>query len=168
MPTGLYLPAPAGHSTGTRFPAFHAKAADRARATCTPGTAWPAIRASARLSPGTGIIAPVPVPFHPLDASAVVHSRSPSRSPPDASTGAFSSSLTATAFSQRSMRQLEASLRRATPKGHETFIFRTAPHQGLVPTSGPPCVQDTHRHPQVHRHPVMTRSTGHQHGSNQE
>src|SRR5206468_1531661 len=37
--------------------------------------------------------------------------------------------------------------RRATPKGHETFIFRTAPHQGLVPTSGPPCVQDTLRHP---------------------
>ena len=36
----------------------------------------------------------------------------------------------------------------ATPKGHETFISRTAPHQGLAPTSGPPCVQDTHRHPQ--------------------
>jgi hypothetical protein len=47
------------------------------------------------------------------------------------------------------MRWLEASLRRATPKGHETFISRTAPHQGLVPTSGPPCVQDTLRHPQV-------------------
>ncbi len=46
------------------------------------------------------------------------------------------------------MRRLEASLRRATPKGHETFISRTAPHQGLTPTSGPPCVQDTPRHAQ--------------------
>src|ERR1700750_3208116 len=57
---------------------------------------------------------------------------------------------TTTVFSQRSMRWFEASLRRATPKGHETFIFRTAPHQGLVPTSGPPSVQDTPRHAQVH------------------
>jgi hypothetical protein len=55
---------------------------------------------------------------------------------------------TTTVFSQRSMRRLEASLRRATPKGHETFISRTAPHQGLAPTSGPPCVQDTPRHAQ--------------------
>jgi predicted oxidoreductase len=35
-----------------------------------------------------------------------------------------------------------------TPKGHETFISRTAPHQGLAPTSGPSCVQDRLRHPQ--------------------
>ena len=35
--------------------------------------------------PGTGIEAPVLMPFHSLDASAVVHSRSPSRSPPDSS-----------------------------------------------------------------------------------
>src|SRR5258706_4153002 len=69
--------------------------------------------------------------------SATIRSRSPSRSPPDASTGAFPSSLTTTVFSQRSMRRLEASLRRATPKGHKTFISRTAPHQGLTPTSKP-------------------------------
>ncbi len=56
---------------------------------------------------------------------------------------------TTTVFSQRSMRRLEASLRRATPKGHETFISRTAPHQEPAPTSGPPCVQDTLRHPQA-------------------
>ena len=53
------------------------------------------------------------------DTSAVVHSRSPSRSPPDAITGAFSSSLTTTVFSQRSMRRFEASLRRATPKSQD-------------------------------------------------
>ena len=59
------------------------------------------------------------------------------------------SSLTTTVFSQRSMRRFEASLRKAAPKGHETFISRTAPHQGLAPTSSPPRVQDTPRHPQV-------------------
>ncbi|WP_206062036.1 hypothetical protein, partial [Nonomuraea basaltis] len=42
-----------------------------------------------------------------------------SRSPPDAITDAFSSSLTTTVFSQRSMRRFEASLRRATSKGHD-------------------------------------------------
>jgi hypothetical protein len=31
------------------------------------------------------------------------------------------------------MRWFEASPRRAAPKGH-TFIFRTAPHQGIPPT----------------------------------
>jgi hypothetical protein len=45
--------------------------------------------------------------------------RSPSRSPPDASHDAFSSSLTTTVFSQRSMRWFGASLRRATPKGQD-------------------------------------------------
>jgi hypothetical protein len=35
--------------------------------------------------PGAGIIAPVLMPSSPLGASAVVHSRSPSRSPPDGS-----------------------------------------------------------------------------------
>src|SRR5690348_10781398 len=59
------------------------------------------------------------------------------------------SSLTTTVFSQRSMRRFEASLRKTAPKGHETFISRTAPHQGLAPTSSPPRVQDTPRHPQV-------------------
>src|SRR5207247_1695518 len=39
--------------------------------------------------------------------------------PPDASHDAFSSSLTTTVFSQRSMRWFGASLRRATPKGQD-------------------------------------------------
>src|ERR1017187_10336600 len=62
-----------------------------------------------------------------LDTSAAVRLRSPSRSPPDAIMRAFSSSLTTTVFSQRSMRWLDASPRRATPKGHQSFISRTAP-----------------------------------------
>ena len=70
---------------------------------------------------------------------------SSSRSPPDASPGAFSSSLTTTVFSQRSMRRLEASPRRAAPKGQQSFISRTAPHQGThLPTwRAPFCVRDT-------------------------
>jgi hypothetical protein len=51
--------------------------------------------------------------------SATIRSRSPSRSPPDAFHDAFSSSLTTTVFSQRSMRRFGASLRRATPKGQD-------------------------------------------------
>ena len=62
-----------------------------------------------------------------LDTSTAVRLRSPSRSPPDAITRAFSSSLTTTVFSQRSMRWLDASPRRATPKGHQSFISCTAP-----------------------------------------
>jgi hypothetical protein len=79
-------PAPiAGTVSARAFPCFRTQAADRARATCTPGTAWPAIRAFRQAHPGTGINAPVPMPSSTLDASAVVHSRSPSRSPPDSS-----------------------------------------------------------------------------------
>src|SRR5580692_7676060 len=37
-------------------PPFRADAADQARATSTPGTTWPAIRATARLIPGTWLL----------------------------------------------------------------------------------------------------------------
>ena len=110
-----------------------------------PDTTWPVSGhppGSSRSRRNT----PVPMSSQSFGTSATIRSRSPSRSPPDASTDAFSSSLTTTVFSQRSMRRLEASLRRATPKGHETFISRTAPHQGPAPTSSPPRVQDTPRH----------------------
>src|ERR1022692_1296835 len=112
-----------------------------------PDTAWPVSGyppGSSRSRRNT----PVSMSPKSFGTSATIRSRSPSRSPPDASTDAFSSSLTTTVFSQRSMRRLEASLRRATPKGHETFISRTAPHQGPAPTSSPPHVQDTLRHAQ--------------------
>ena len=135
-------------SIRTRLLLFRAEAADRARVVYMPDTTWPVSGyppGSSRSRRNT----PVSMSSKGFGTSATIRSRSPSRSPPDASTGAFSSSLTTTVFSQRSMRRLEASLRRATPKGHETFISRTAPHQGLVPTSGPPCVQDTLRHAQL-------------------
>ena len=53
------------------------------------------------------------------------------RSPPDASHDAFSSSLTTTVFSQRSMRRFEASLRRDS-EGPRSFISHAASHQGPV------------------------------------
>ena len=105
LPLAPRIPASA---VSTRaFPCFRTQAADQARATCTPGTARPAIRAL-RAHPRAGIITPVPMPSHHLDAS----SRSPSRSPPDSSHTAFSASLSTAVFSQGTMRRLDA-----TPAG---------------------------------------------------
>src|SRR5664279_3680004 len=47
---------------------------------------------------------------------------------------AFSSSLTTTVFSQRSMRWFDATPRRATPKGQQSFIFHAAAHRSRSPT----------------------------------
>src|SRR5664279_2508275 len=47
---------------------------------------------------------------------------------------AFSSSLTTTVFSQRSMRWFDATPRRATPKGHQSFISHAAAHRLRSPT----------------------------------
>ena len=74
-------------------------------------------RAPARLIPGSHAHPGFDVICSSFDTSAAIRLRSPSRSPPDASHDAFSSSLTTTVFSQRSMRWFEASPRRAAPKG---------------------------------------------------
>jgi len=77
------------------------------------------------------------VTFDTYDTSATIRSRSPSRSPPDAITDAFSPSLTTKAFNQRSMRRFEASHRRATPKGHNLHLpYSTALNS--PPTSDSP------------------------------
>src|SRR5664279_2282057 len=47
---------------------------------------------------------------------------------------AFSSSLTTTVFSQRSIRWFDATPRRATPKGHQSFISHAAAHRLRSPT----------------------------------
>ena len=87
-------------------------------------------RAPARLIPELRSHTGFDVVWFPFDTSAAIHLRSSSRTPPDASYDAFSSSLTTTVFNQRSMRRFEASpagrLRRAIP-----FIIRTAPLQKL-------------------------------------
>src|SRR6266508_384607 len=61
----------------------------------------------------------------------------PSRSLPDASTGAFSTSLTTTVFSQRSRWRLEASPHRATPRGQYPHLSRSTASRGTV-YIGPP------------------------------
>ena len=118
-----------GAVSARTFPTFRTQAADRARATCTPGTAWPAIRAFRQAHPGTGIEAPVLMPFHSLDASAVVHSRSPSRSPPDSSR---------LPFPHRSARQSSAN----APCGGLTPPPAGRRRRATKPSS---CVQQAHR-----------------------
>ena len=149
--------SPAGRGLGRDFPGAQAPSARASASEVRAMTASISLRGVSRRFGATWALADIDLDLAGTPPGPAAHGRgpragvaggaaAPSRSPPDASTDAFSSSLTTTVFSQRGMRRLEASLRRATPKGHETFIFRTAPHQGLVPTSGPPCVQDTPRH----------------------
>ena len=127
-------------SVGTRLPTFPAEAADRTRAAFMPGTTWPINGHPPGLSRGYWG-APVSMPSTGLDTSSAVRSRSPSRSPPDAISRAVSSSLTTTVINQRSMRWFDASPRRATPKGQQSFISCTAPRsitplpQGNLPRS---------------------------------
>ena len=121
-----------GH-IGARLPTFHAEAADQARVAFMPDTTWPVSghppgsSRSSEDSPGFDVVSTFSTP----------QQRSPSWSPPDTSTGAFSTSLTTTVFSQRSMWWFEASPRRAAPKG-QTFISHAAPHQEALPTSSSP------------------------------
>src|SRR5674476_852504 len=124
---------------GTRLPTFRVAAADQTRATFTPDTAWPVSGSSARLIPK--------LYTHPgFDAifcfsmlqQWFAHAR---LSDPCLTTltPPFPQSLTTTFFSQCSTRRLDVSLRRATPKGHKTFISYTALlHKGR-PTLQPPC-----------------------------
>jgi hypothetical protein len=76
-------------------------------------------------------------------------------------TCAFSSTLTTTVFSHRSLRRFEASPRRAAPKGHKTFISYTAPHPTRSPTTQPrlPRSWRTYRNKLTRREPFkITRS----------
>src|SRR5665811_1519082 len=102
-----------------------------------------------------------------FDTSAAIHLRSPS-SPPDASRAPFPHRSPRTAFNRRSMRRFEASPRRATPKGHKTFINCTAPPSpGPTYTTQPPAfvAHDPVQIPTqiglevLHRHLVHTRRT---------
>jgi len=58
------------------------------------------------------------------DTSTAVRGYSSSWSPPDTSKDAFSTSLTTTVFSQRSMWRFEASARPATPKGQNLHLLQ--------------------------------------------
>src|SRR5215470_13004038 len=80
---------PAGGSIRASPPTFHVKAADRARVAYMPGTAWP-VTGSPPDSSRSLVPAPVLMPPETnFDTSTAIRLRSPSRSPPDASSAPF-------------------------------------------------------------------------------
>jgi len=117
---------PTGGSIRASLPTFHVKAANRARVAYMPGTAWPVTGFPPDLSWNL-VLAPVLMPSKTnFDTSTAIRLRSPYRFPPDASYDAFSSSLTTTVFSQRSMRWFDTTPRRAMPKGHNLHLPRSS------------------------------------------
>src|SRR5918997_2138020 len=126
QPLGTLPPAHL-HKVGcveTRLLPFHAKAADQARVVYMPDPAWPVSGPppdSSRNTPHA------PVSMSPVSVTTL-HQRFACARLPDpylTHTCAFSSSLTTTVFSQRSMRRFDASPRRATPKGHNLHLPRS-------------------------------------------
>jgi len=94
-------------------------------------------RAPARLVPGSVRHPGFDVICFFFDTSTANRLRSPSRSPPDASCAPFPHRSPRSRHRSRSMWWFEASPRRATPKGRQSFISCTAPHQQALPTSSP-------------------------------
>src|SRR4029450_13292338 len=116
---------PADGSIGASLPTFHVKAADRTRVAYMPGTAWP-VTGSPPDSSWNLVLAPVLMPPETnFDTSTAIRSRSPSRSPPDASCAPFP-----TRSRQRS--SANAAVGGLTPLPEErrrratTFIFHAA------------------------------------------
>jgi hypothetical protein len=113
-----------GELCRARLLPFPAEAADQARVVYMPDTAWPVSGHPPDSSRNT--------PHAPVSMSPVfvttLHQRFACARLPDpylTHTCAFSSSLTTTVFSQRSMRRFDASPRRATPKGHNLHLPRS-------------------------------------------
>ena len=137
---------PAGGSIGASLPTFHVKAADRARVAYMPGTAWP-VTGSPPDSSWNLVLAPVLMPPETnFDTSTAIRSRSPSRSPPDASCAPFP-----TRSRQRS--SANAAVGGLTPLPEErrrratTFISHTAAQSIEVPTymtTSPSCARGAH------------------------
>ncbi|MDQ1023163.1 hypothetical protein QF035_000745 [Streptomyces umbrinus] len=125
----------AADSVGACLLLFHAEAADRAHVAYMPDTTWP-INGH---PPGSSRS-----PDHaPVSMSSVCLSTHQQRFTCVRLPGPHLTPLT-TPFphrsprrssTQRSMRRFEVSPRRATPKGHKSFIFRTAPFSEAVPTT---------------------------------
>ena len=110
-------------SIETRLPTFPARAADQAHAPSMPNTTWPETGTPARPcshGPANGRDFDATPTLD--DTSTAVRGYSSSWSPPDTSKDAFSTSLTTTVFSQRSMWRFEASARPATPKGQPSSL----------------------------------------------
>jgi len=116
-----------GGSIRVGLPTFRAAAADQARVAFMPDTTWPVSGhppGSSREQPE----APVSMScgYSSRHVNTAIHSRSPSWSPPDASTAPSPHRSPPRPHDQRSMRWFEASPRRATPKGQPSS---TAQHR---------------------------------------
>jgi hypothetical protein len=92
-------------------------------------------RAPARLIPGSFPHPGFDVTCIYFDTSTANRLRSPSRSSPDTSRVPFPHRSPRSRHRFRSMWWFEASPRRATPKGQQSFISCTAPLQQALPTS---------------------------------
>jgi hypothetical protein len=92
-------------------------------------------RAPARLVPGSSGYPGFDVTCVIFDTSTANRLRSPSRSPPDASPAPFPHRSPRSRCRSRSMWWFEASPRRATSKGRQSFISCTAPLHAALPTS---------------------------------
>jgi len=85
-----------------------------------------------------------------FDTSSANHSRSSSRSLPDASYDTFSHSLTTTVFGQCSSGRFEAFPRRTTPKGHNPSSFTQHRIKKLYLHPASLYVRDTHQRKRDH------------------
>ena len=123
-------------SVVTRLPTFPARAADQAHAASMPDTTWPEPGHPPGLAPAAHHTAAISMSLQTMTTRqqrfGVTHLPGPHLT---SSLGAFSTSLTTTVFSQRSMWWFEASARPATPKGQTFISCRTSIHDFSLPTS---------------------------------
>src|SRR5216683_1651173 len=109
-------------SVRTRLPTFPAKAAAEVHAASMPDTAWPVHG----LPPGLSRVHSTNPVLMSLRYSRHVNSGRLPRPHLTRSCRAFSTSLTTTVFSQRSMWRFEAVPHRTIPEGQQSSIFRRA------------------------------------------
>jgi hypothetical protein len=132
-----------GWCIGARLLMFRVRAADRAHAASTPGTAWPIHGHLPGLSQEAKrllVLMPPDVIFRRLIRRRRLElpprrSGTSSRSPPDAVNYVFSLSLTTTVFSQRSTGRFGTCPRRPVPEGQLSSISYTAPQSKESSTS---------------------------------
>jgi hypothetical protein len=140
-----------GQSIGARLLMFRARAADRAHAASTPGTAWPVHGHLPGLSQeylGPLVLMPSEI-FDASNSAAcqVLPSGALERLPGPhltQSSCAFSLSLTTTVFSQRSTGRFGTCPRRPVPEGQLSSISCTAPHNEEASYIAPPSAFITH------------------------
>ena len=144
----LTHPETRASSIGFGLLPFHAEAADRRSRHLDARYRLASQRAPARLVPGFCGHPGFDVTCICFDTSTAIRSRSPSRSPPDTSHAPFPHRSPRSRRRSRRMWWFEASPRRATPKGRQSFISCTAPLHEALPTSNS-SPRSGHTHKQV-------------------